>query len=649
MKKNLARAVLIGLAGAFLWGCSGEALSSAGGSSFESSPDVSSQTSSSSPVGSSASASGEASSSSSASEAGVYYYSAEAITHFGSGTPSGTANYEAATDSAVIWNTSATLDNYGGVQTPTLPLDFSHAVYFEMQVRRVFTEYIVKLAVAGESETYYVLADENALGIVSVNVVDAMLCDKFRARNTQPDPGYATGWKYAGETVNCSFHILAKGPDGERETAELALGYVKISNNQAAVTGVSVSSPALTEGRIARLKGSDPVSLTAAVEPSSIPNQNIIWSSDDPSIAPVDANGNVSFLGVGITKVWAKSQLDQSKAASVEIDVLSGYENVNDLRAKLASLSYGGSASDAEIFNDLYATSWNGSFSQTPTISPLAAIASHAEGVRAVAENSFDPANASEVSEAESHSAGGVASFAFALSGASSATVYRSIGGKLYAETYAASLKAAYAVKNGTWSKADPYVEKAIVAKGDGTAFRYELELRNIAPIGSYAPSDMMDSAQWVVPDRTKLSADPTVNALSPATRSLIDGTLVLKQNKYPESKYCFGGIVSTPLVSEEGKSVQTLIDVASVNALNDYVITMWEIRILYYQSDGITPVSPTPIKVDGANKNGFFTHVFTPAYNHFRLYLVVNGSDIGAQFPDAEIRLNSLKLYSII
>ena len=71
-------------------------------------------------------------------------YSAQNIAKFGSATPSGVANYDADKDAAVIWNTDASLDNYGGVQTPMLSLDFSIAVIFEMVVVSCYSHFVIK-------------------------------------------------------------------------------------------------------------------------------------------------------------------------------------------------------------------------------------------------------------------------------------------------------------------------------------------------------------------------------------------------------------------------------------------------------------------------------------------------------------------------
>ena len=168
-------------------------------------------------------------------------YEAKDIARFGSATPSGVANYIEANDEVVIWNTDASLDNYGGVQTPMLTLDFSKAVIFEMGVISCYSEYVIKLAVEGVNETFYVLADEGETGLISVNLVDSMLSEKFANRRTSPDPGYEHGWRFKNESKKCSFHLLAKGPDGERQTAELVLSHLAIYNNTEAVTSVVIN------------------------------------------------------------------------------------------------------------------------------------------------------------------------------------------------------------------------------------------------------------------------------------------------------------------------------------------------------------------------------------------------------------------------
>jgi hypothetical protein len=164
--------------------------------------------------------------------------------------------------------------------------------------------------------------------------------------------------------------------------------------------------------------------------------------------------------------------------------------------------------------------------------------------------------------------------------------------------------------------------------------------------LGDYAPEDLADSSLWIVPDRTLLATDSVINALSPATVSVVSGEAVIRQNKYAEAKYCFGGIVSPMYGVPSGSTVEILLDVSDLNQMNDYVRTMWEIKILYYRSATGTVVSSNPLKLAAGNATGLQTVSFVPAYPDFRIYLVVNGSDIGAQFSDATMKIGSMRIY---
>ncbi|MFH0993163.1 MAG: hypothetical protein V1761_02315 [bacterium] len=73
-----------------------------------------------------------------------------------------------------------------------------------------------------------------------------------------------------------------------------------------------------------------------------------------------------------------------------------------------------------------------------------------------------------------------------------------------------------------------------------------------------------------------------------------------------------------------------------------------WEIKILYYQSATGPVVSANPLKVASGNATGIQTITFVPTYSYFRIYLVVNGSDIGAQYADATMQITSFRLHSL-
>jgi hypothetical protein len=576
------------------------------------------------------------------------YYEANDIRSFGSGTPAGVANYQSGTDTVVIWNIDASLDNYGGVQTPVLDLDFSKAVIFEMEVVSCYSQYIVKLAVEGEIEYYYVLSDEGTPGFISINVVDAMLSTKYRERDTQPNPGYISGWKYKNQTKNCTFHILAKGPDGERQTAELVLDHIAIYNNQPPVTEVTISSSEISGGKLEKQKGSPTVALSAAIVPDTITDQAVIWSSSDESIASVTDEGLVSFLGVGTATISAKSRVDQSKQALLPVNVTSGFENVTLLKAELNELTYGGSSADGEAFMDLFNTTWGGSIIQGVAVPAMTAIAHHQNGDGStVIENYFDAAVTAHVNEAQTKLIGNTAAIAVTLSEGAGAEVYRRIDGGLFRESYADSLRVAYATNAPAWGRLDSYAEEAIVVRATGEVYKYRLLIEATSLLADDEPNDFMNPNLWIVPDRTKQAENAVVHALSPASIRLESGQLVMKQNKYPEAKYCFGGVVSQ-VYDADGNPVQMLLNITALNQMSEYVKTMWEIKVIYYQSNGTTVVSSNPLKVASGNTVGLHTVTFTPSYDHFRIYLVVNGSDIGAQFSNAEMRFDHLKIYTL-
>lgn len=575
-------------------------------------------------------------------------YNASVIRNFGSGTPAGTTNYNASQDTVAIWNIDASLDNYGGVQTPTLSLDFSKAVIFQMEVESVYSQYIVKLAVAGESEYYYVLADDGRTGTISINVVDAMLSTKFRVKNTQPDPGYATGWKYANQIKNCSFHILAKGPDGEKQTAELVLKSITITNDQAPITHLSIQSDSIENNRLTQLKGAESITLSAIIAPETAIDQTVFWTSLDETVATVDEFGTVSFVGVGVTQIRATSTLDQSKSADLFVDVQSGFEDVELLTSELASLTYGGSSADLSTFQDLFQTTWGTGIDQSIGVPLTEALSARYDSQTLVIENYFSGTVSAHVQEATLWLASGQAMLPLSLNGDGTAIVYRNINGSLSTEPYSGALDIAYATNAGGWQKKSTYSEQGIVVWSSGDVRKYEILVVATTMIASYTAADFANTALWTIPDRTKQTIDPIVHALSPATVSIVDSLAVMHQNKYPEAKYCFGGIASNILHAEPLKDVQIILDVASLNQLSDYVKTMWELKIIYYQNDGVTVVSSNPLKLDSGNTSGVHTLTFHPAYSYFRIYLVVNGSDIGAQFSDAEMQIRSLKIQTL-
>lgn len=63
------------------------------------------------------------------------------------------------------------------------------------------------------------------------------------------------------------------------------------------------------------------VAISAGVSPWNVEDPSIIWRSSDESIATVDANGNVTAVGIGTCQIIAASAMDESVSASCTVTV----------------------------------------------------------------------------------------------------------------------------------------------------------------------------------------------------------------------------------------------------------------------------------------------------------------------------------------
>ena len=80
------------------------------------------------------------------------------------------------------------------------------------------------------------------------------------------------------------------------------------------VTGVTLDPTSLS------LFTGDTATLTATVEPENATNKNVTWSSDDTSVATVDATGKVTAVSAGTATITVTT-VDQSKTATCEVTV----------------------------------------------------------------------------------------------------------------------------------------------------------------------------------------------------------------------------------------------------------------------------------------------------------------------------------------
>ncbi len=105
--------------------------------------------------------------------------------------------------------------------------------------------------------------------------------------------------------------ITAKTANGKTAT-------YKVTVKAKAVTTVSVTSVKISGAK--DLTVGDSLKLTATVSPSNASNKKVTWKSSNPSVATVDANGNVKALKAGTVTITVTTE-DGSKTASVTITI----------------------------------------------------------------------------------------------------------------------------------------------------------------------------------------------------------------------------------------------------------------------------------------------------------------------------------------
>ena len=356
---------------------------------------------------------------------------------------------------------------------------------------------------------------------------------------------------------------------------------------------------------------------------------------------------------MGKTQVVATSATDQSKSDKIDVNVTSGYENVSALKTKLATLSTGASQESAQVFTDMFKTTWADEANMTQTVSAANSYAARTRGAGMTnyVYNHYDSGVAAHKNEADRMASGDKSYLSFDLASTAGAEVYCLTDGELTKETGDGTIKMPYLEKTGgNWQKVASYKAYMIVVGTDGSVKKTQFSVISCEELAYFNASDFADTSLWTVPDRTRQAEDRVVHALSPASVRTEGGVAILKQNKYDEAKYCFGGIVGNILEARSGSDVEIIVDVRELNQMNDYVKTMWEVKIIYYTEDGgsYEAVSSNPLKLGYGNEAGVCSFTFRPAYRYFRLYLVVNGSDIGAQFKDAQMKIATMQIYCL-
>ncbi len=82
-----------------------------------------------------------------------------------------------------------------------------------------------------------------------------------------------------------------------------------------------VTSVTLDKSTLMLKIGDNDVTLVPTINPVSATNKNVTWSSSNPSIATVDANGKVHVVAAGTVTITATSKQDSTKLAKCTVSV----------------------------------------------------------------------------------------------------------------------------------------------------------------------------------------------------------------------------------------------------------------------------------------------------------------------------------------
>lgn len=111
--------------------------------------------------------------------------------------------------------------------------------------------------------------------------------------------GKVTAKAVTGTGQAVQITAIVKKADGIQKVTSVC--EVQVFENPVKPTGISIFPPAL----MAIEKGKMKDTLTATITPNNASDKRVIWVSDDPTIATVDQNGNITVTGWGSTNIWA--------------------------------------------------------------------------------------------------------------------------------------------------------------------------------------------------------------------------------------------------------------------------------------------------------------------------------------------------------
>lgn len=127
-------------------------------------------------------------------------------------------------------------------------------------------------------------------------------------------PNYSSSGYYL--TAAGKAHISADMDVVREEIKAITLKYINMKDNQ-----VNVETIAIEEGPKTTIGVGTTKQLHAILTPENVNNPTVTWTSMNPAIATIDANGYVTGRSVGTATITVTSQADPTKTASIQVVV----------------------------------------------------------------------------------------------------------------------------------------------------------------------------------------------------------------------------------------------------------------------------------------------------------------------------------------
>jgi len=88
------------------------------------------------------------------------------------------------------------------------------------------------------------------------------------------------------------------------------------------VRGTRLEKIEIEGANIREIIANETLQLTAVFSPTNVINKNVTWESSNPAVATVSANGLVSYVGLGTTKIKVISAADSTKTDTITINAV---------------------------------------------------------------------------------------------------------------------------------------------------------------------------------------------------------------------------------------------------------------------------------------------------------------------------------------